>query len=159
MDPPPLSQTRFLNPPAGSAEGRGGSLVKTTLSSGFLTTRKFSTMPQEPGHAHSVGFFRPQALWQTEETNVGKALSGRKIFRVWSLLLSETECPEKAGLDTKALVRGVIQNLGSRGQQRLTTWTCCDHSLGDEYSVIPPLTSSSEDGSLVHGLEFLVLDS
>lgn len=75
------------------------------------------------------------------------------------VLFSETECPEKAGLDTKALVRGVIHNLGSRGQQRPTMWTGCDHSLGDEYSVLSPLTSSSEDGSLVHGLEFLVLDS
>lgn len=65
---------------------------------------------------------------------------------------SKTECPEKAWLDTKALVRGVIQNLGSRGQQRPTTWTCCGHCLADEYSVIPPLASSSEDGSLVYGL-------
>ena len=33
------------------------------------------------------------------------------------------ECPESARQDTKALPGDTIQNLGSRGQQRLSVWT------------------------------------
>lgn len=103
------------------------SLVKTDFSSGLLSTprhwrARFSTFPHEQGHTDTVGCIQSSYILLSCGNKCGKALSGRKR---WDSLESlPSQCALRMPACKPRLYSDTIQNLGSRGKQRLTVLDC-----------------------------------
>lgn len=106
---------------------RVDSLVKTDFSSGLLSIprrwrARFCTFPHEQGHTDSVGFIQSSSVLLSCGNKCGKALSGRKR---WDSLESlPSQCALRMPACKPRLSSDTLQNLGSRGKQRLTVLDC-----------------------------------
>lgn len=129
-------------------------LVKTDFSSGLLSLPPHWRESFPPCHVNLITptvwvCFSPHTFFQIEATNVARPCLEENIWTVWSYLSSQTEC--QPGRKPK-LSSDTLQNLGSRGQQRQRGCVATIILRRNILSVTPPVTSSSEDGSLAHGL-------